>query len=68
MKVVVNGRDHDLAEGATLADLFDELDLAQDESRIVAEVNGRIVEPGQLAGQRLEHGDRIELVRFVGGG
>lgn len=50
----------------TLADLLKEMDL--DPQLVVAEVNGDIVSRKDFGSKTLAGGDKIELVRFVGGG
>lgn len=37
-------------------------------SEVVAEYNGGILRPEAYAGQKLQDGDSIEFIRFVGGG
>ncbi len=50
----------------TLADLLVRLGL--DAATVVAEVDGRIVPRAEFAATPVRQGQRIELVRFVGGG
>ena len=63
--VTVNGETRDTRAG-TLEHLLEELSLTG--VPIVAEVNGSIVKPEDFAATYIDGGDRIELVRFVGGG
>ena len=42
--------------------------LGLPDEAVVAEVNGEIVKRGLFSQCRLNSGDRVELVRFVGGG
>ena len=51
---------------ATLSELLDVLDVGA--AVAVAEIDGEIVRPEEFAGTKLTDGQRIELVRFVGGG
>ncbi len=51
---------------ARVGDLVRSLGL--DEKMVVAEVNGDIIGRAALAAHPLRPGDRVELVRFVGGG
>jgi len=55
-----------LDEGATLADAIAELGLKAD--RVAVERNGEIVARGNWTTVRVEPGDRLEVVHFVGGG
>ncbi len=66
MEIVVNGERRAVASGTTLRGLFEELALP--ESRIAVERNGEIVRRGDFDAAPLRHGDRIEIVTFVGGG
>ncbi len=66
MHVVVNGETCELAEGASVAELLDQLKLA---GRFVAvERNLEIVPRQKHAECRLADGDRLEIVTLVGGG
>ncbi|OQX09518.1 MAG: thiamine biosynthesis protein ThiS [Desulfobulbaceae bacterium A2] len=66
MRIVCNGKDYELDEGSTVAVLLTLLELAP--ATVVVEHNGVILAPAHYAEQRLAEGDRLELVRFVGGG
>ena len=63
--VTVNGTACDLA-GQTLADYL--VRAGYDPARLAVERNGEIVPKAQYAQTVLCEGDRIEIVRFVGGG
>lgn len=64
-RLVLNGEERHSAAG-DLAALLRELDIAP--AAVVAEVNGVIVPQADFAATPLAAGDRVELVRFVGGG
>ena len=64
--VRVNGESRSLPTGATIADLLRE--LALDKGRIAVEHNRRVVPRAEHAAARLNHGDAVEIVTFVGGG
>lgn len=66
MDIICNGRQQAVAEQTTLTDLVTSLEL--DPRTLVAEVNGRIFEHTDFPGRELQEGDRVELIRFVGGG
>lgn len=51
---------------ATLNDLVISLDL--NPQTLVAELNGKIIDHTDFASHHLRENDRIELIRFVGGG
>jgi thiamine biosynthesis protein ThiS len=42
--------------------------LSLDSRRVAVELNLRVVPRGEHGAQRLNHGDRLEVVTFVGGG
>ena len=64
--VSVNGRPMRLPAGSTLAQLLDTLSL--DRARVAVELNLRVVPRAEHAALRLNHGDKLEVVTFVGGG
>ena len=66
MLIQLNGESREMAEGAMLSDLVNELSLAP--ARIAIELNQRVVRRDQWARTALAEGDRIEIVHFVGGG
>ena len=66
MEIILNGDARQLPEGATAADLVEELGLAG--RRYAVEINGELLPKSAHAGHRLAPGDRIEIVQAVGGG
>ena len=66
MRVIANGEERELADGATLTDLLDAMGLGA--KWVVAEVNGEAVNRADMPSTRLHDGDRVELVRAVAGG
>ncbi len=66
MKAVVNGEARELPEGMTLAQLIESLGLKG--MRLAVEVNGDIVPKSAYEGFVIAEGDRIEVVRAIGGG
>jgi thiamine biosynthesis protein ThiS len=64
--IVVNGSPRAVSRGATLLDLLGVWSL--DPRAVVVEHNRRIVRRPSLGEVRVEPGDAIELVQFVGGG
>ncbi len=55
-----------MPSGSTLADLLRQ--LALDQRRVAVEHNLRVVPKAEHASLRLNHGDKLEIVTFVGGG
>ncbi len=66
MQILLNGQDHDLPPGTSLAALLAAEGLR--ESRVAVEVNGEIVPRARHAGQVLHADDRVEIVHALGGG
>ena len=66
MIVVANGEEVEIADGATIADLLDQLGLTK--RLIVVEHNGEALPRAAVATTTLAAGDRLELVRAVAGG
>lgn len=65
----INGVEREFPSGRlpqSLADLLNEMQICH--ATVVAEIDGRIVERNNFDQARLEAGQTIELVRFVGGG
>lgn len=66
MRIVLNGEDYPLGEGATVAELIDTMGLKV--RRFAVEVNREIVPRDRHAGHVLRDGDHVEVIQFVGGG
>jgi thiamine biosynthesis protein ThiS len=69
MKLTINGRDREFPEldsDSRLHPLIELLQLKAD--RVAVERNGDIVPRAKWAEVRLEDGDKLEVVQFVGGG
>jgi thiamine biosynthesis protein ThiS len=66
MRLVVNGEPRTVADGATVLALLRA--LGPGEVRVAVEVNRHVVLRAQHESHRLEDGDTVEIVHFVGGG
>ena len=66
MEIQLNATPHSVTPGLTLAQLLEELGVAP--ARVVVEMNGAIVTRENFAATALAQGDRLEIIRFVGGG
>ena len=66
MQLMVNGETREVAEGTTVRDLLDQLEVPK--GRVAVEVNLEIVRKGDHESHTLQNGDRLEIVTFVGGG
>lgn len=67
IQVQVNGDMQAFPQGATCADLVEQLSLGSSQ-RFAVERNGQIVPRSQLANVVLEEGDRVEVIQAIGGG
>jgi sulfur carrier protein len=63
--IVVNGEQSVVPAPCTVAALLERLGVT---GRIAVEINGEIVPRSQLGDHALNDGDRIEIVRAIGGG
>ena len=66
MNVIINGEARSIPVGCTITTLLRLLELP--EERVAVERNREVVPRSEHARTSLEEGDRLELVRFVGGG
>ncbi len=66
MQIQCNGKPTTVQEGQSLAGLLEELNLGPE--TVVVELNTTIIDRDQYAATLLREGDRVELIRFVGGG
>ncbi|MCP4609038.1 MAG: sulfur carrier protein ThiS [Planctomycetes bacterium] len=64
----INGTEKQFPDGLpqTLIELLKQLNIHQ--ATVVAEINGKIIAREDFSQTQLSSGQRIELVRFVGGG
>lgn len=68
MNVVVNGRDRDVPEDVTVADLIKLVGHAPDGRGIAAARNGEVVNRHRWGATTVEEGDRVEILGAVQGG
>ena len=66
ISVTVNGHSRNFQNGATIAQLLEQLDTAG--KRVAVERNGEIVPKSQHGVTELAGGDQLEIVIAVGGG
>jgi sulfur carrier protein len=64
-QITLNGEPRNLAAPASIASLLQELQLR---GRLAVEVNGTIVPRSEHPRHGLAAGDRVEIIRAVGGG
>ncbi len=66
MQVKLNGEALELPEAMTILQLLERLKVRRD--TVAVEVNREIVPRARHGDRRLEEGDAVEVVTFVGGG
>jgi sulfur carrier protein len=66
MLIRVNGESHETAPGTSVGELLRQLGL--NTGRVAVEYNLEILPRGKWEQTRVEAGDRLEIVQFVGGG
>ncbi|MEW6269656.1 MAG: sulfur carrier protein ThiS [Thermodesulfobacteriota bacterium] len=66
MEIRLNGEPRTVASGISITELLEDLGLAT--RRVAVERNRDIVPRTSYAATRLEPGDVVEVVQFVGGG
>ena len=64
--ITVNGEARGVSCGVTVAELLEQLALPME--RLAVECNGKILSRRRFGEARLQDGDRLEIVQFVGGG
>ncbi|MEJ2346739.1 MAG: sulfur carrier protein ThiS [Gammaproteobacteria bacterium] len=66
MEIIVNGEAREVDDSLSAAQLLEALGLAG--QRVAVEINLEIVPRSEFEQHRLSPGDRVEVVRAIGGG
>jgi len=66
MRLIVNGETLEISNVDTLQELLKELQI--EPRRVAVEINLSIVKKAEYPTFRLNDGDKVEIVNFVGGG
>ena len=66
IKITLNGEEFNLDKEKTVFDLVSELNL--DLKKIAVEQNYQIVQVDNFSDLKINEGDKIEIVHFIGGG
>jgi thiamine biosynthesis protein ThiS len=66
MNIFINGEQKTVSSSMTIAQILETYMIVPE--TIVVELNENIVQPDAYAGSSLAEGDRLEFIRFVGGG
>jgi len=68
MRVVLNGAEAELADGATVAAAVQSLDLPAAGRGVAVAVDAEVVPRGEWADTKLHEGARVEILRAIQGG
>jgi sulfur carrier protein len=68
LEVTLNGKPHQLPDGATLADAVREVGAPEDGRGVAAAVDGEVVPRGQWTLRALAAEERVEVLQAVQGG
>ena len=66
MQIIVNGESQERDYPLTVTSLLKSLDLRSEQ--VAVEVNLKILDRSDFATWKLEEGDKIEILSFIGGG
>jgi sulfur carrier protein len=67
MKLIVNGKESDLAEGLTISQLLVVQDVKMPEM-VSVELNEQILKRSEFESTTLKQDDKVEFLYFMGGG
>ena len=65
-KIQLNGNTYEISSGTNLIELLNKLKI--EKNKVAIEVNGEIVEKNKYQSLILNKGDKVEIVKFIGGG
>ena len=65
-KIQLNGDSYEINNGTNLNELLNKLKIQK--NKVAIEVNGEIVEKSKYPNLILNKGDKVEIVKFIGGG
>ena len=65
-KIQLNGDLYEINDGTNLSELLNKLKIKK--NKVAIEVNGEIVEKSKYPNLILNKGDKVEIVKFIGGG
>ena len=65
-KIQLNGDPYEINNGIDLNELLNKLKIQK--NKVAIEVNGEIVEKSKYLNLILNKGDKVEIVKFIGGG
>jgi len=65
-KIQLNGDSYEINDGTNLNELLNKLKIQK--NKVAIEVNGEIVEKNKYQNLILSKDDKVEIVKFIGGG
>ena len=65
-KIQLNGDSYEISKGTNLNELLNKLKIRK--NKVAIEVNGEIIEKNKYPNLILSKGDKVEIVKFIGGG
>ncbi len=65
-KIQLNGDSYEINKGTNLNELLNKLKIQK--NKVAIEVNGEIIEKNKYPNLILGKGDKVEIVKFIGGG
>jgi sulfur carrier protein len=68
VRLVVNGDERELRDGATVADVVTELAVRRSRGGVAVAVNGEVVSRSRWEATALAEGDRVEVLAAIQGG
>ncbi|MDW8096108.1 MAG: sulfur carrier protein ThiS [Aquificaceae bacterium] len=68
MRLIVNGKELDTEDGISIKELLDKMGISVRPFGFAVSVNEEIVSKNKYEEYRLKEGDRVEIVKIVGGG
>jgi len=66
MNIIINGKDHQIEKGKTISEIIEIYGL--NPVNVIVEYNRKILKKEAIKTITPDDGDRIELIRVVGGG
>jgi sulfur carrier protein len=68
VKIIVNGNEKNMDEGADLIDLLTQSKLNNDKPGVAVAINDDVISTSEWKNMKLKQNDRIEIIRAVQGG
>jgi len=66
MEIRINGKIQTARDGITIREFLETCSI--DPAKVVVEINNSIITRDSFGTQKFKSGDRVEILRFVGGG